>query len=152
MRTLQKFNFGITCLAPKTSPASIYWHAIVCKTSLIIKGNDHDEYEVVVNSSIIVTVCCTALYIDFFYTPPPNVVGRGYIGFTVSVRLFIHPSVHVVVRVCGWNGFRLFSQLFLHRFARNSYRWYVFWVKEATHDGNFRKFKICHFGRIYTLS
>ena len=49
--------------------------------------------------------------------PPPNEVGGGYTGFTLSVRLSVCPSVRLSVRpsvrpsVCRRHGFRSISQV-----------------------------------------
>ena len=77
------------------------------------------------------------------FIPPPNVVGKGYIGFTVSVRLSAS-AVSVDGMICGH---------FLSCFGTDLpeiQNGYVFWVKEETHEGNLRNFEIYHFGRVFS--
>ena len=45
----------------------------------------------------------------FIIIPPPNEVGGGYTGFTLSVRLSVCPSVRP--SVCRRHGFRSISQV-----------------------------------------
>ena len=48
---------------------------------------------------------CTKMMSTAFIIPPPNEVGGGYTGFTLSVRLSVCPSV------CRRHGFRSISQV-----------------------------------------
>ena len=85
----------------------------------------------------------------FHYTPRPTYLVGGYIGFTVSVR----PSVHPRRRPSSASSVGgMVSGHFLGCFCTDLpeiQNDYVFWYKEETHEGDFQKFEICYFGRIY---
>ena len=52
---------------------------------------------------------CLKCFINVIFIPPPNEVGGGYTGFTLSFRLSVCPSVRP--SVCRRHGFRSISQV-----------------------------------------
>ena len=56
---------------------------------------------------------CYCLKLSFIFIPPPNEVGGGYTGITLSVCLSVCPSVCLSVcpSVCRWHGFRIVTRV-----------------------------------------
>ena len=57
--------------------------------------------------------CAHLILASWIIIPPPNEVGGGYTGFTLSARPSVSPSVRPSVRpsVCRRHGFRSISQV-----------------------------------------